>query len=196
MSEAVENEGLKAPDWCHLAGTACLFGVLALEADQLTKLWVRGTLALGESVPNQGSIRITHAANSGVAFGIPASPLVSVLLPAAAVFACLAICWRFQRLNSTLLNFGIAVLIGGTLGNLIDRVLHGHVTDFIEMVFSGGDVVVIFNIADICVVLGFVILEVVLIGAIVGMIRKKGLSYDPVTPLVATWIAKRRATEK
>jgi signal peptidase II len=193
MSEALESGELEASGWRHLVGTASLLALVALEIDQLSKLWVRETLALGESIPREGSVRITHAVNPGVAFGIPASPLVSLLLPIAAVLACLVIYWRFQRFNSTLLNIGIAVFVGGTLGNLVDRVAHGHVTDFIEMVFSGGDVIVVFNVADLCVILGFVILEVFLIGTIVGIIRKKGLSYNPVTPFIATRIGKRRA---
>jgi signal peptidase II len=193
MSEALESAELRASGSRHLVGTASLLALVLLEIDQLTKLWIRETLAFGESIPNEGSVRLTYAVNPGVAFGIPSSPAVSLLLPIAAVLGCLVIYWRFQRSNSTLLNIGIAVLVGGTLGNLIDRIVHGHVTDFIEMAFSEGDVMVVFNVADICVILGFVILEVFLIGTIVGIIRKKGLSYSPVMPFIATRIGKRRA---
>ena len=193
MSEALESAELGASGPRHLVGTASLLALVALEIDQLSKLWIRETLAFGESIPNEGSVRLTYAVNPGVAFGIPSSPAVSLLLPMAAVLGCLVIYWRFQRSNSTLLNIGIAVLVGGTLGNLIDRIVHGHVTDFIEMAFSGGDVMVVFNVADLCVILGFVILEVFLTGTIVGIIRKKGLSYNPVMPFIATRIGKRRA---
>ena len=196
MSEALESAELKASGPRHLVGTASLLALVALEIDQLSKLWIRETLAFGESIPNEGSVRLTYTANPGVAFGIPSSPAVSLLVPIAAVLGCLVIFWRFQRSNSTLLNFGIAVLVGGTLGNLIDRIVHGHVTDFIEMAFSGRDVIVVFNVADLCVVLGFVIVEVFLIGALVGIIRKNGLSYNPVTPFIARRIGKRRTGEK
>lgn len=196
MAKVLEKADLNSSDWRHLVGTASLLALVTLEIDQLSKLWVRETLALGESIPSEGSIRVTHAANSGVAFGIPASPPVSLLVPLAAILACLVIYWRLQRYNSTLLNIGTAVFVGGTLGNLVDRIAQGHVTDFIEWVLPGGNVIVVFNVADLCVTLGIVILEAFLIGAIVGVIRKKGVRYDPVTPLMARLIGSRRTGEK
>lgn len=196
MSEALGNGELEASGRRHLVGTASLLALVALEIDQLSKLWVRETLALGESIPSEGSVRITHAVNRGVGFGIPASPPVSLLLSIAAVLACLVFYWRFQKFNSTLLNIGIAAFVGGSVGNLVDRIVHGHVTDFIEMGFSGGDVIVVFNIADLCLILGIVILEIFLIGAIVGIIRKKGLRYNPVTPFIVRRVAMRRTEKK
>jgi signal peptidase II len=196
MSDALDSGEVKASGCRHLVGAASILALVALEIDQLSKLWVRETLALGESIPSEGSVRITHAVNSGVGFGIPASPPVSLLLPVAAVLACLVIYWRFQKFDSTLLNIGIAVFVGGSMGNLVDRILHGHITDFIEMVFSGGDVIVVFNVADLCVILGFLILEVFLIGAIVGIIRKKGLKYNPETPFIPRRTAMRPTRDK
>ncbi len=176
--------------------SAPFLALVALEIDQLSKLWVRETLALGESVPREGILHLTHVVNPGVVFGIPASPTVSLVLPVAVILVCLLIYWRFERSNSTLLNIGIGLFVGGSLGNLVDRIAYGQVTDFVELTLSGGDVTLVFNVADLCVVLGIVALEIFLIGVIIGLIRKRGLMYNPVMPFVARHIARRRSRDK
>jgi signal peptidase II len=168
--------------------------VLAL--DQLTKLLVRETVPLGESIPPEARLRITNVVNPGILFGAPASPLVSLLLPLAMILGSLAIYWRFRRSNSTLLNVGAGLFIGGTLGNLVDRVLQGQVPDFIEVVSHGGDVRTIFNLADLCIIAGIVLLEAFLIRLIIRLIRQKGLRYNPVKPAIVRIIGKRDPEEK
>jgi signal peptidase II len=166
--------------------------LLALEADQLTKLWVRESLTLGEAIPQDSWLRMTHVVNPGIFLGIPASPLISVLLPSVMIVAALILYWRLERSNDTLLNLGTGLFIGGSLGNLVDRIAYGHVTDFVELITSGGQVRTIFNVADMCAILGIVILEVFLIRYIVRLIREKGPHYNPVAAHVARLFHKRR----
>ena len=193
MREATQTGYLNAATgWRYLVGAAPFLALAALELDQLSKLWVRESLVLGESIPLGGSLHLTHVVNPGVIFGIPASPIVSLVLPVAVILTCLVIYWRFEKTNSALLNIGIGLFIGGSLGNLVDRIAFGEVTDFIQLTLSGGEVNLIFNLADLSVLLGLAALEIFLIGVIVRLIRKKGLTYNPVMPFIARHIGRRR----
>jgi signal peptidase II len=176
--------------------SAPFLALVALEIDQLSKLGVRETLELGESIPREGSLHLTRVVNPGVVFGIPASPTVSLVLPVAVILVCLLIYWRFERSNSVLLNIGIGLFVGGSLGNLVDRIAYGQVTDFVELTLRGGDVTLVFNVADLCVVLGIVALEIFLIGVIIGLIRKRGMMYNPMMPFIARHIGRRGSRGK
>ncbi len=181
--------------WRHVQ-TAPLLALVALGLDQLTKLCVRETLLLGESIPHEGHLRITHVTNPGMAFGISASSTVSLLLPLAMISASLVLYWRFERSKSALLDVGTGLFIGGSLGNLVDRITQGHVTDFIDVVSSGGNVSTVFNLADLCIIAGIVLLEVFLIRFIIRIIMQKGIHYNPVRPVIARIIQGRRSKDK
>lgn len=176
--------------WRHVQ-TAPFLGVVALELDQLTKLLVRETLSPGESIPHDARLRLTNVENPGILFGAPASPLVSLLVPLAMILAALVVYWRFHGAKSALLNFGTGLFVGGTLGNLLDRIIYGHVTDFVEVVTFGGYVRTIFNLADLCIIVGIVLLEVFLIRYIVRLIRQKGMHYNPLKPALARMIRRK-----
>jgi len=181
--------------WRHVQAAPFL-GLIALEVDQLTKLVVRETLPLGESIPHDARLRITHVVNPGIMFGAPASPIVSLLLPLAMILVSLAIYWRFRKSGSTLLSMGTGLFVGGSLGNLTDRIIYGHVTDFIEVVSSAGDVSMVFNLADLCIIAGIVILEAFMIRHIVRLIMKKGLRYNPLKPAMLRIIRRRHPDKK
>jgi signal peptidase II len=128
-------------------------------------------------------------------FGTGASSTLTLLLPLAMILAALAVYWKFHRSKSVMLNVGAGLFIGGTLGNLIDRILWGHVTDFIEVVSSGGDVSTVFNLADLCIIAGIFILEVFLIRHIIRLIRQKGMHYNPVKAALARRIRRGNPKE-
>ena len=180
----------------HYVQTAPFLSLVALELDQLTKLLVRETLLPGESIPHEARLRLTHVVNPGILFGAPASPLVSLLLPLAMILVSLAIYWKFRKPSSTLLSTGTGLSIGGTLGNLIDRIIHGHVTDFIEVVSSAGDASMVFNLADLCIIAGIIVLEAFMIRHIIRLIMQKGLRYNPLKPAMVRIIRRRKPTEK
>ena len=191
---AVRDPG--APGLLHFVQTAPFLGLVALELDQLTKLLVRETILPGESIPHDARLRLTHVVNPGILFGAPASPLVSLLLPLAMILVSLAIYWKFRKPSSTLLSTGTGLFIGGTLGNLIDRIIHGHVTDFIEVVSSAGDASMVFNLADLCIIAGIIVLEAFMIRHIIRLIMQKGLRYNPLKPAMVRIIRRRKPTEK
>ena len=131
-----------------LAMAAVAFG-----ADQLTKRLVQESLRVGESWPQTGFFRFTHGTNSGTAFGL--FPDHTFLLTIASVIAIGFIIY-FHRAHGGRDWFSkltIGLLLGGAFGNLIDRVVAGQVTDFIDV-----GPWPIFNVADSSIVVGIAML--------------------------------------
>jgi signal peptidase II len=186
----------ETPRSWHRVKTTPFLILVVLALDQITKLCVRECLTLGEEIPDGSPLRLTYVVNPGMFFGTGASSTLTLLLPLAMIIGALVIYWRFRQSKSVLLNVGAGLFIGGTLGNLVDRIIQGHVTDFIEVVSSGGDVSTVFNLADLCIIVGIFILEVFLIRYIIRLIMQKGLRYNPVKPAMARIIRRRNPREK
>ena len=133
---------------------------LVVLADRVTKVWVSAHIELGGAIPVIPHVlRITHWTNEGAAFSIfadSASPhLVRWVLVAFAVVLLIAVLVALVRLGQsfTLTTIALALVLGGALGNVHDRILYGSVVDFIEVhVFSyhWPD----FNVADSSIVTG------------------------------------------
>jgi signal peptidase II len=133
---------------------------LIIVADRLTKRWVEAHISLGGAIPVIPHVlRITHWTNEGAAFSLFADSthphLVHLALVGFNIIAALAVLIFLVRLGNrfTLATVALALILGGALGNVHDRVLYGYVTDFIEVhIFSyhWPD----FNIADSSIVTG------------------------------------------
>ena len=124
-----------------------------LSLDQISKYIVIQNLKLGESVPNSGIFRFTHAQNTGTAFSLFQNQtdiltIVSFVAIVLIIFIYLSI---EKPSNYIYLSYGL--LFGGALGNLIDRVRLGYVTDFFDVGFWP-----IFNIADSAISIGIIIM--------------------------------------
>lgn len=109
---------------------AVLFIVLL---DQVTKLWVRLHMAVGESIPVWDGFQLTHIENSGAMGSSFEGYGRYFIIP-----ALLVVIWMFylrhqKKLDGFMLKLGAAFFAGGALGNAIDRILFGKVTDFIDM---------------------------------------------------------------
>lgn len=134
-----------------------LGAVLIVTADQLSKVWIRFNLALGESIPETGLFRITHVHNTGAIFGIfPDQSFLLSIVAIVGIVILLLITLFFFR-HSPLLagpnqKLALGLILGGTVGNLIDRIRLGGVTDFIDIGFWPA-----FNVADSAVVVGSII---------------------------------------
>ncbi len=127
-----------------------LLASVVLAADQVTKALVRARLAEGEAWPSRDAwFAISHVENSGAAFGTFQGAGVWLLgATVIGVGAILVYLWRFpptQRLYTTALS----LILGGAIGNLVDRVAKGTVTDFIDPRYYPA-----FNIADSAIVVG------------------------------------------
>lgn len=135
--------------------------VVAFVLDQVTKTFAQSALEMGravEVVPGFLTLKLTH--NPGAAFGAFGSlPVVLILIGLVAVFVIAGI--RKERAKSRVLALALGMLLGGTLGNLIDRIRFQSVTDFIdfEVALRGRTLSwPTFNVADIAITIGAVLL--------------------------------------
>jgi len=143
----------------RLPGLLAISAVIVL-ADRLTKIWVTKHISMGGAIPVIPRIlRITHWTNEGAAFSLfadSASPhLVRWVLIGFSTLAALVVLVAMVRLGArfTLTTIALALVLGGALGNVHDRIFYGSVVDFIEVhIFSYHfpD----FNVADSSVVTG------------------------------------------
>jgi len=137
-----------------------LISAVVIVADRLTKNWVSAHIPLGGAVPIIPRVlRITQWTNEGAAFSLfadTASPhVVRWALVAFTLIAVLVIFIVLLRLGNqfTLTAVALALILGGALGNVHDRILYGSVIDFIEVhifTYHWPD----FNVADSSVVTG------------------------------------------
>ena len=134
-----------------------LTALLVTAADQFSKIWIRSSLGMGESLPETGLFRLTHITNTGAAFGLfqdYSLPLTIVAL--IGVIAILLFALYFYRrppfYDNPLGKLALGLVLGGTIGNLIDRLHQGFVTDFIDIGRWPA-----FNIADAAIVIGVIL---------------------------------------
>jgi len=137
--------------------------LLVVAADQLSKFWVRSNISLGELIPGLGFIQITYTQNTGAVFGIlpGQSPMLKVVATIGAVVLTALLFFFYRRLpflNNFLCRLSLALILGGTIGNLIDRFARGFVTDFIYTTFFAT-----FNVADSAVTVGSIVFAFFLI---------------------------------
>lgn len=140
-----------------------LIAVLIVLADQITKAVIRSTIPIYSSltiVP--GLLNLTHVRNTGAAFGILNSvdfPFKPLLIAIVATAALVAVAFYAAGLapHQHAARVGLALVIGGAAGNLLDRVLHGSVVDFID-VYWGTYHFWAFNVADSAITIGVAVL--------------------------------------
>lgn len=145
------------PGWLVL-GTAAAVVVL----DQLSKRWIERNLPLYDSIipiaALQNFFTFTHFTNTGAAFGLFRDQGILFIVIAAVVVVAIFIYSRYLPMDQWLVRFALGLQLGGALGNLIDRVRQGHVTDFIYFHFWPA-----FNVADAAIVVGVGLLALALI---------------------------------
>jgi signal peptidase II len=142
-----------------------------LVADQLTKAAVlRHTAEHSSREIIPGFFNLVHTRNRGIAFGLLSgsdSPWTSATLSVFAVAAMGVLVWLLatSRVGHHLSRAGIALILGGAAGNLVDRLLHGSVVDFIEL-YAGNFYWPAFNLADSAITIGaaLVVAELLLSG--------------------------------
>lgn len=146
--------------WWTAAGVV---GAVLL-VDVATKTWIKAAFRLGDSVPVLGdTVRLTYVINPGAAFGIhvgPHSRLVFSVLAVAAL-ALVTLLLRSTRPEARGRVTALALVAGGALGNLLDRIVGSGVIDFLDVGF-GALRWPIFNVADVGVTTGAVLLVALL----------------------------------
>ncbi len=141
-----------------------LTALLVTITDQLSKFWIRSNLAIGESLFEVGFFRLTRVHNTGAVFGLfqgQSFPLTIIALVGVAALLLYALFFyrKLPFLNNRLGKLALGLVLGGTVGNLIDRIYLGYVTDFIAVSIWPA-----FNIADPAIVVGIIILAYSLFG--------------------------------
>ena len=135
---------------------ACAVGILGL--DQATKALAAGRLVLGDPVPVVGEfVRLTLVHNRGAAFGLFPGSRVPFIIVSVLAIAVVLFLFARDAYRSGLSRVLLGSILGGALGNLIDRARLGYVVDFVE-VGVGNLRWPVFNVADSAVTLGVLIL--------------------------------------
>lgn len=131
----------------HRTGIATT--TMALTLDQVAKMLVIGTLAVGDSWPLFGMFRITHVTNAGNSLDLfSGHTLVLITISTVGIGLLFALYWTRARTGARAqVTFGL--MLAGACGNVIDRLVFGHVTDFIDVVPW-----FVFNVADVAILLG------------------------------------------
>ena len=134
-----------------------VFFILALLVaffDQLIKLLVAGKMLPGQSIPLIPSIlHLTYVKNIGAAFGLFRSQRYMLIVIGVAVILAVMYFQRRVETKEYLIQTALAFILGGSFGNIIDRIFRGYVVDFIDFRFWP-----VFNLADIMINLGIFLL--------------------------------------
>jgi len=131
-----------------------LVAVAVVVGDQLSKAWIRSNLALGESVPEGEFFFLTHVRNTGASFGLFREysfqlTIVGFVAIGIVLFYAFFITRRYSFLDNMINKAALGSILGGAVGNLIDRVRLGYITDFI-----GVGTWPPYNVADSAIVAG------------------------------------------
>ncbi len=135
----------------RIAGIVTLTGALAL--DQSSKAFALASLTLGNSIELLPVLNLVHIRNDGISFGMLGGVAPWWVLVAFSVVMAAILSFWLWRAHSRLLSVALGFIIGGALGNMMDRVRHGAVTDFLDFHFAQYHWPA-FNFADVAIVFG------------------------------------------
>jgi signal peptidase II len=135
--------------WLALVAVA----LAALVADQTTKEIVLSQLGLGEAVHVVGPLSLHHVQNSGIAFGLFSAWGAIVTLITGGAVVWMLVYFARAGARHPVLPVALGLLIGGSAGNLADRIRLGHVTDFVDLRYWPA-----FNLADTFICVGVAVL--------------------------------------
>ena len=137
--------------------------------DQVSKHFIRSSIALGGSWPEEGFVRLVHGLNTGSAFGL-FTGFTNFLIVASLVGICLVLYLFYRQSNNIIwMRISIGMIVGGAIGNLFDRVKDGAVVDFISVGWWPA-----FNMADSAICIGMALLvAMMLFGEKLGWVRRE-----------------------
>ena len=137
-----------------------IFSIVIIAADRISKIFAEKLM--GEAAKNviTGVISFSYTENTGAAFSILSG--MTWLLSAISVIFCVGVIvyWMVKKPVSKLLCTSLAMIFAGALANAADRIFYGYVIDFIKLDFINFP---IFNIADIAITIGAVLLMIYVI---------------------------------
>ncbi|HLH39600.1 MAG TPA: signal peptidase II [Bryobacteraceae bacterium] len=163
----------------HRLQSAAIIAAVVL-VDHATKLYIRASISPWDMIPViPGFFNIVHTENSGAAFGVfaeAAGAWRSVLLIGVSITVMAIVGYLLFRAprpaDTTLMRIGFALVFGGALGNLWDRLFRGTVTDFLQF-FFGSYEFPSFNAADSAITIGAALL-------LIDLWRARGAGESPI----------------
>jgi signal peptidase II len=138
--------------------------LLGVSADFASKYWVVHTLfSPADYLDPLPILSIVRTHNYGVSFGLLGSLMLSPWFYAGVVAFAISLLGKMAyQVSFTPLRYAVAMIISGAIGNQIDRFLYGYVVDFIDVHWFGKIHFYVFNIADILVTIGAILLALIL----------------------------------
>ena len=136
------------------------WALLLIVVDQITKQWILAYYQLGDFTPITGFFNIVRAHNTGAAFSFlaDAGGWQRWLFTGIGVVATVVIVWQLHaHRGQRLLGLALASILGGAIGNVVDRLQHGYVVDFLDF-YWGASHFPAFNVADMAISIGAVLL--------------------------------------
>ena len=138
---------------------AIVLGFVILTLDLLTKWWIRNASWLHDYSVIDGFFKIHYVQNEGIAFGLfhtSESPWKEIILSVLAIIAVIVVIYYIWNtpVNQSQLLISLGLLLGGILGNFLERIVHHHVTDFIEVYWQDRFHWPTFNVADSAITCG------------------------------------------
>jgi len=135
---------------------------LVIAFDQLTKWAIVKWVPLYSKIPLNSFLNITHQENTGAAFSFLANAggwqrWFFIVLAVSVSGVIVAWLWRLRLLGQRVLSAGLALVLGGAIGNVIDRIRLGYVVDFIQVLIAGWPFPS-FNVADSAITVGAALL--------------------------------------
>ena len=142
--------------------TWIVLAIAVITADQLTKWAIVEWVGLYDRVPLNSFLNLTHQRNTGAAFSFLADASgwqrwFFIVLATAVSGVIANWLWKIRKEGPWILAVGLALVLGGAVGNLIDRIRLGYVTDFIQVWF-GSWAFPSFNVADSAITVGAALL--------------------------------------
>ncbi len=143
---------------------ALIVGLAVLVVDQLTKLWIVqyfGAEGVRPAIPIFGQVlTLYYVQNTGVAFSLFAGQNIKFLLIAVAFGLICYLYWRFRDTATLWLRLGFALVLGGAIGNLLDRLARSYVVDFVHFQIPGIFNFAVFNVADSAITIGVIVIAI------------------------------------
>jgi len=154
----------KITSWVRRAWMVLLIAGIVITLDQVTKEWVRTNIPKYGSmipIPTLGEYFVfEHVDNYGAAFGILQNQGLLFVIIAIVVAIAILVYVRYLPIEQQFVRILLGLQLGGALGNLIDRINQGYVTDFVKMGIPGVYYWPNYNIADSSIVVGVIALGV------------------------------------
>ena len=140
-----------------------LVALVVFALDQLAKYWVTGPLGvnhLGDQLYLVPNFQLTYTENNGISLGLlnATTPVGRWMLVGLTSAIAIGVAWWLGREKNRVDQIALGMVLGGALGNILDRTRHGYVVDFADLHFGEWRPFLIFNVGDAAISIAVVIL--------------------------------------